>query len=292
MAYRIHSAPDDYRHDSEQRECARGERCASATVVRLDDGTYLRQAALGYRTMCEIDRAFVLRSIEQMPDYHAELFDRLGDKTSSHGPKVSGSRSAPLPVNVTYEALLGEIEYLVPSWALRVAILADLQTGVAERRSRAYWRLALTPLCVMLAEHLDALLGLDVEPMNRFMGNTEVDEIEGAHGVHRIARNYYTGVATVTLDRDGADAGLEFLQLNARCRWMLGLTGADEEIHVPCEVCELKGTVVRPDGAAGLADFAECRACGARYFGAQYANLMRDAYEREIARQQVNRQAS
>lgn len=285
MAYRIHTMPDIVDDDG-QRPCARGERCASSTMVRQSDGSYERQPARGYRAFCDACRGQVLRAIEQIPGYHKNLRDEMGEKQSGAGPKVSGSRSAPIPVNVTYEALATEIVDLVASWAGRVAVVAGLFGSDSDRRLRAYADEPLKRMSATLAAHVDALLGLDPEPMTRFM--TIADAATLPLGtVGRVHPN--AGYVEAVLDLGGADAGLEFLELNGRCRWILGLTGKDVDIRVPCPIpsCGLLGFVVRPDGSDGLADYALCRACRTTFVGAQFANLMRDAYEREIARQQA-----
>ena len=266
-----------------QRACARGDRCLESTTVQQPDGTRARQPALGYRTLCDSDRTLLLTAVEALPGYYRELGDRIGDKTSGRGEKVSGSREAPIPVNVTVDELRVDLANIVASWTVRVEDVARLHGGVGDRTTQAYTAAPFTAMCEVLAAHLDALLALDREPMTRFVTLHEARELQAAGvpgHVHPAG-----GYAEVTPDLCGADAALEMFRLNARCRWLLGYTSKDERIGGRCLSCEQLDVLIRPDGAAGIADHAECSACGARYLGDQYRLLMRDVYEQAIAQE-------
>lgn len=285
MTYRIHSTPGSVETSEGQRPCARGDRCLQSTAVRGDDGSWQRQPALGYRTFCEMDRAFLLSCIEQIPSYYAQLADRIGDKTPGKGPKVSGSRATPFPINLTVDELQNEIVIVVASWTGRVDLVADLHRVDTDRPLRANALEPLTLMCETLAAHIDVLLALGPEPMTRFVTLTEAAEYAAAGvpgHVHPSA-----GYAEVAPDLSGAEAGLELAKLTARCRWLLGLTSKDEKVGGRClnPACELLDVLVRPDGAAGLADFVECSACGAQYTGEQYKLLMRDVLEQAVTQQ-------
>lgn len=291
MAYTIHTHEVET-SDDEQRPCARGDRCMEAESVVQADGRRSLEPALGYRAFCDSDRSFVLRSVEALPGYYREMGDRIGDKTTASGPKVSGSRNAPIPINLTVDELRVELVNVVASWAGRVYKVANL-AGIATERSleeRAAYGAPLTAnasapftrMCEALGAHLDALLALTAEPMLRFVALADADDLPAGTPVHR---NHWAGYAEAILDLSGADAGLEMLRLNARCRWLLGHTGKDEKITGRCFSCDQLDVLIRPDSAAGLVDFAECSACGARYFGAEYTMLLRAAYEAELAKQ-------
>jgi hypothetical protein len=284
--------------DDGQRACARGDRCIEAEAG-WEDGHRVFYPAMGYRAFCDSCRGFVLRCLEQFPAYYTELGDRIGDKATGHGPKVSGSRTAPLPLNLTVDSLRVDMVNLVASWAARVHVVARLAPIDTDRslEDRVRYGAPLianvdgpfTRMCETLGSHLDALLALGPEPMTRFIPIEEADELGGDMWV---LRHHHAGYAETVPELSGADAGLEVIRLNARCRWLLGYTGKDEKIAGCCFACEQLDVLVRPDGAAGLADYAECSACGTKYFGAEYQLLMRDAYERELAGQRERRRAS
>lgn len=284
--------------DDGQRPCARGDRCMEASVV-FHEGNRVRTPALGYRPLCDSDRSYALRCLEQFPAYYAELGERIGDKATGQGPKVSGSRTAPLPLNLTVDAVRVDLVNVIASWASRVHRVADL-TPIATERSLGERVLHGAPLtadadgpfqrmCETLGAHLDALLSLAHEPMTRFVPLADSDDLpEGTP----VLRHYWAGYAEAVLDLDGSDAALEVIALNGRCRWLLGYTGKDEKISGRCFSCEQLDVLIRPDGSAGLEDHAECSSCGTRYFGAEYQLLMRDVYERELANQRNGKQAS
>ncbi|GAA3958060.1 hypothetical protein GCM10023085_45680 [Actinomadura viridis] len=288
MASTIHSIPAD-RDDGGQRPCARGDRCINATVT-FTGGQRIIEPALGYRALCDADREFTLRCLEQLPAYHRELGERIGDKSSTgHGPKVSGSKNAPIPINLTFDTLRVELVNVISSWAgriYRVAGLAGRETDRSlEDRARygapfaAYPDQPFEEMCETLAARLDALLALPAEPMTRTMTTVDADDLpEGTP----VRRNHWTGTAEAILELDGGDAALEMFRLNARCRWTLGHTGKDEKIAGRCFSCDQLDVLVRPDLSAGLEDYAECSACGTRYFGAEYTNLLRAVYEAEL----------
>jgi hypothetical protein len=280
MATTIHSisAVDD----DGQRPCARGDRCAQATVT-ITGGHRTIEPALGYRALCETDRDFALTCIEALPAYHQELGERIGDKGNTHGPKVSGSREAPIPINLSFDELRVELVNVIASWTGRVYRVANLTGTVdTDRPLTAYTDDPFRQMCETLGAHLDALLALPAESMTRFMPLADADDLPEDTPVHR---NYWAGYAEAVLDLDGGGAALEVFRLNARCRWILGHTGKDEKIAGRCFACEQLDVLVRPDTSAGLEDHAECSACGTRYFGAEYTMLLRAAYEAELAKQ-------
>lgn len=276
----------------EQKHCARGERCAAGIPVRQDDGTIRTEGAFVYRTFCEPDRSIIVTSLEALPDYYRRLGKQIGQKAANGGEKVSGTKAPPLEIRLDVDSLMVDIVVTAASWAERVDAVADL-SGTATNRVRGVFAppKAVKDICELLGKHVDALLALGEEPMTRFMSLPDAEDLPPEVPVRR---HYDAGYAEALPNLSGAEAGLELLRLNSRCRWLLGDVGADQEVPVPCwnENCGLKGTVFRPDGAAGLADYAECRACGEKYFADRYVLLMKQVYEREIAKQQVRKKAS
>jgi hypothetical protein len=283
MTYWPHSASADVDTGGRQRPCARGDRCLEGTAVPQPGAARIIEPALGYRALCDSDRTFLLTVMEALPGYYRELGHRIGDRTPGHGEKVSGSREAPIPVNVTVDELMAEMVNTIASWSVRVEDVAELTGGLGDRTSRGYTAEPFTTMCELLAAHLDAVLSLEAEPMTRFVTIQQAREMQAA-GVPGDVHPH-AGYAEVTPDLNGADAALELFKLNARCRWLLGYTSKDQKIAGRCLGCEQIDVLVRPDGAAGLADYAECSACGTRYFGAEYSNLMRDVYEQAVAQQ-------
>lgn len=284
------NAISDTVDDEGQRECARGDRCLAGTSARLPDGTRGVQGAFGYQAFCRIDRSLLIQCLEQFPGYWRNLRAILGEHSGSGGEKVSGSRTASLPLNLAVDTLMEELVHVVASWAGRVAFVADLHAVNTDRPLHAYVEEPFQDMCVMLSRNVDAFIGLGEEAMTRFMPNPEADLLPADVLVHR---NYETGVATAWPNLTGAAGGLEVIGLNNHCRSMLGLTGKDEPLPVPCwnPDCQQRGTVVRPDGTAGLADYARCRACGEPYDADRYILLMKQVWEWEAARRKTKKTA-
>lgn len=257
-----------------QRPCARGQHCKSATVSYDDHGNPHREPALGPRAFCELDRGEISRAVAKLPERYIELALRLGDKTSSDGLRVSGGgSSAPVPIRLDIEALMVQIVSVVASWEARVAEVARL-TGVQgrpERRGSAEAGVALTRMCRTLSAHLDALLALQAWPMARFVGIKHAGQLaeQDVTGLVHPAAGY----AEVNRDLGGADAGLELLALDRRCRRVLGWTPQHERLPVPCWECGNRA-VLRLDGGAGLEDRAECFECGEVYEEERFTLLM------------------
>jgi len=126
-------------------------------------------------------------------------------------------------------------------------------------------------MCATLTAHLDALLALPAAPMARHLPVPQAacHAAAGTPGVVRPAAGY----ATVLVDLDGADAGLELLDLHRRTLATLGLTPRHQYLPIPCTGCGLR-TVQRRDGAAGLEDQAACTTCGQAYTHEHYRQLL------------------
>lgn len=274
-----HGTGGDY--DDGQRPCARGERCADATTVRQDDRTLLREAALGYRTLCDRDRAFLVRCLDDLPKHYAALHRRIGDKGIATGERVTGTASAPIPLNIAISVWLDEIVLVVASWCERVEDVARL-AGVTQIR-RLHPDAIVESMCVTLSAHVDVLLSLPAEPMTRFVTISEAADYAAAGVPGQVHPD--AGYAEVIPDLDGGDAADEFIRIHSRCRRMLGLVGKDIELPVACpsEACGWRGYMVRPDLGTGLADYAQCNRCGDTVTGDAYTRLIREAAAREAA---------
>jgi hypothetical protein len=271
--------------DDKQRPCARGERCAEATSVRGDGGKTVKEPALGYRSMCETDRAQVLRSLEQFPGYYARLGAAIGDKLAVEGERVSGSRTErPIPINTTVEAAMVDLVLIVASWTERVDEVAGLSGDAVAATRKGYARPGTVgAMCAILTAHVDALLALPAVPMTRYVPLRQAAEyaVQGVAGTVHVGAEY----AEVAPFLDGGDAGVELLKLNTRCRNLLGLNSRDVEVPTACFGCDLKGVLYRPDGAAGLLDMVRCRNCGRVYEGGDFTRLMAHVEGEQLKRE-------
>ncbi|SET49881.1 hypothetical protein [Nonomuraea wenchangensis] len=250
--YWIHSAPDDYTEDG-QRECARGDRC-SAPRLSDESGRTVRLPALTYQAFCPQDRNAISKALNDLPELFVRVHQRL-DKTFqavAGGPIVAVSKTAPVPLSLAADELLRLILATLVSWEERVrtvARLKPLDTATSRRRRDG---VVFSQSWTILAAHLDALLALGAEPMLR----------DGEF-----------------VDLDGADAGLDLLDLAHRCRRFLTDTKQPSRhlsgVYCDCgypELFELLDDDGQPAGA-------RCRQCRAEYDAEQYTDLTRARVE-------------
>jgi len=278
--YWVHSMPDDMRDDG-QRPCARGDRCARATVT-IEKGERIYHPALTYRAFCETCSEAVRNAIQELPGYYTELGERIGDHATGIGQRVSGSKDLPTPINLTFDELRTELVNTISAWGARVCETAKLSGHSIDWPTTRHTPDTLTRMCEILTAHLDALFSLPPAPMTITVPLAEADALPETAEVRR---HYDAGYAVAIVELDGADAGLAMLKLASRCRWMLGHVGRPERLQGRCLHCDMVGALIRPDLSTGLADWAECGACGTRYTGVEYLNLVRALYEQEIQHQ-------
>lgn len=148
-----------------------------------------------------------------------------------------------MPYSTETDALLRSIEESLVSWEERVRVvnrLAAIDTALSRRRRPG---VAVSQAARVLGAHLDALLALLAGPMVRVRADAAVIE-----------------------ELDGADAGLELLELRYRARKILGETRPQRETldGVPCRTCD-ELALERADlvpGRESEAPYSRCGACG------------------------------
>jgi hypothetical protein len=264
---------------SDQRPCARGDRCRARTVTVVD-GQRHATPAWSYRTFCDADRDHIARHLADLPLLYVRTHMELGT-LSGGGERVSVSKTPPIPISQGVDALLCETRAVLLSWEERVRTVAHLTPVEARRRDSA----AMAAACRILSAHLDALLALDSEPMLRTKTIPEAAKLPaGTPGVVRETAGY----AEVILDLSGADAGAEILRLHARCSAVLADTKAPaKHLPVPCDGCgyadlyEVLTWDGRPDGA-------KCRECGYEYSDNEYTLLRGRVYAQEREREHLH----
>lgn len=274
----IRPAGEDYSGDEEQRPCARGKWCRS----RNEKG----EPTLGPRVLCSADRDSLRRTIEALPELYLELWTRLGTKSSSDGPRVSGGgKTPPTPINLSIDAFMSRMVEVLESWEERVRIVARLNLdGIGQARRDS---VAMYAMCRTLTAHLDVLLALGPEPMNRSVDDTRLAALpDDAEGHVRPA-----GWAILRQDLDGGDAAVEIWALERSARGKLGYTPRHQDLLSPCWNLDCEQRMLRRwDGAAGMDDHVVCRACGEKYEGDQLARLMAD--EQRLKEHRARKEAS
>ncbi|GAA0969890.1 hypothetical protein GCM10009555_017810 [Acrocarpospora macrocephala] len=218
------------------RPCARDQRCSAATI---DPDTGKREPAWSPRPLCDTDRDALQFVITQFPRMYVRLHQQLlvTGAGSAGGPKVSTSKSAPIPLNTSADELLRLLVATLVSWEERVRDVARLSPLDTENSRRRRDSVAVDQAVKILTPRVDALIALQAEPMMR---DGEVVEM------------------------GGADAALELFHLHWRCR--AALTDGDapaRPLSTPC-ACGLRQLVEVVDWE-GRPDGAKCRSCRAEY---------------------------
>lgn len=256
--YWVHSAPADFEDD--QRECARAERCSDPRIETAG-GKTVRLPAFTYQAFCPQDRNAIDKALRDLPALGDRVHAEIGNRGHASGPRVSTSKTPPLPINLAVDELLRDMSAILVSWHERVAAVARLSRPVG----------GFYTACEVLAAHLDALLALPEEPMGRSVWLHEAAQLPpGTIGlVHKSA-----AYADVFLHLDGARAGLEILNLHYRCRRLLGETNARARhlSGVYCDGCGFAELYEVLDGDGQPAG-AACRQCRTEYDQEQYADL-------------------
>lgn len=256
------------------RPCACGKQCA--------ERDYQGNPARGPRAFCDTDRRYIGRVIRQFPETYTRLSFLLVPG-GQQAERVSGSQEAPDAVNTRVQAFMREIILVAVSWEEQVRAVASLSEIPATAvRDGA----ALARACRLLGGHdddragyLDTLLSLEPEGKRRPLPGAKMllDLEPGSHIIIDQA-----GDAWENRERDGTDAGLEFLRLNARARDMLGLSPQKRRItEVPCdgEGCGQRTLVQREAIAGGWEPVVRCTNCPQTYIGTQFELLMGRVYQ-------------
>ena len=280
--------------------CACGRSCA--------ERDYQGNPARGPRAFCETDRRWIGAAIRGLPQAYAELSLRLV-KDGQQEERVSGSREAPVPVDLETETFMRHVILVALTWEDAVRAAASLSdpdkcpacdgegehdgaecglcrgTGKIRTRDGA----SLQRACELLGGHdrdrtgyLDTLLSLEASQVTRPVpGSKRLADLEPG----TVIRIDSSGDAWARAEMNGTDAGLEFLRLNGRARAMLGLSLGRRRVAVPCDGCDRMTLVQREALAGGYEPVARCTNCPETYIGAQFELLMGREYSATVQAQ-------
>lgn len=236
---------------------------------------YQGNPGLGPRSFCETDERRIKEAIARLPETYADL-RLLLPVTGQQEERVTGSREAPIPVNLDVQAFMRQIVWVACSWEdqVRAAVrLSDLPDG--RRRDGV----ALAQASRTLTAHLTPLLSLPTETKVRFVPPSKLKDMEPGDWWTDTA-----GDAWAYTDMDGTAAALEFLQLHGRARGILGLTRQRRRItEVPCDGCRGKTLVQSEAKHGGWEPMVRCTACPVTYGGTNYDLLMGRVYSAQLA---------
>lgn len=227
------------------RDCAVGERCASASREQGSDGITRRVPARCYQPVCKADREILVSCLQAMPGQHARLARVIGVRVVT-GVLVRSPFGPSVPLRLDVDMVARLLVDSALSWLERVAQVAGLYCPRTEqwRRGASNGKAfdLLGASAPVLAAHPDVLLSLPLEPMlrpscspsARIAARKDAEREEGAE-----ARVIGVAGDTTLLLADGETAALEFLELDFLARSALGETNPDVDqlLGVECESC-------------------------------------------------------
>lgn len=242
------------------RRCARGERCADAAPHPDTRQIVAAWPESQGSNFCQRDATIIGRVLGGMPERYVGLHLMLGQKTRVTDERVSGSRTAPIPLRADVDALARDMTVSLASWHARIAAAQSLTSLPAGRRRQ---QVIVTAAVRTLAPRIEDLLRLGPAPMLRhFTIRAAALLPEGTPGqLHMLdEQRKHPLYADVTLMLNGAAAGLEILELDYRARHVLGLTVPPPARleGIPCKRCDMLALEVAPEPQYKSA----CSACG------------------------------
>jgi len=256
---RYRAAPADA-DGSGRIPCARGTWCDDAAVTRLDDGTILREPALGPRPLCDRDRDRVERELRELPGQYVRLAAEIGNRTR-RGVPVRVPFGPGIPLRVDIDALMRAMAESLCSWHERIADTCSLDFPGADRRDS--WAVGRAVAVLSAPGRVSALLALQPACVRRA---ADLRDLPGlADDTPGIVHSVY---AEIDLDLDGTDAGLEILNLRWLARAVLGETREkpEELLGVPCrrEDCDMLALrrAELPSAPGEPAWWSVCTECG------------------------------
>jgi hypothetical protein len=294
--------PDTASDDSGQRECSRGDWCIDPRLIPADGGGFTRQPALTPRAFCERDQSAIRRSLGEMPGQYLHLKHELA-RTGGGRAAVRIPFGPRVPLRVDIDALMSLITESLTGWHQEVAAAVmlgfpdeaapDLPEDMILAGPVIPWsRLrrdmaAVREAARILGAHLTTLTSLQAVAVTRQVDLRDLaDWPEDTDGI-------VTGsFASLHLDFDGADAGLEILHLHYLARAVLGETKArPEELDgIACRAgtCERRA-LVRAEPPSSEHDpgyWSHCLACGDKMTEGEYRDWVAlcAAYERSSRR--------
>jgi hypothetical protein len=265
-----------------QRECAREAFCTGYRLVPAGDGTSRRAPGLAYQAFCAADTALITARLHPrhgLPAAYWWLRAEIGSpvRRSEMLRVPFGPR---MPLSEYYDLLMRRILEVLCSWEDRVREAARLSAPAPEPDPhKAAGRAAKT-----LADRLSVLFARPAEPMVRHIPSGELRAADSWRASSPVLALWQDaalcanadGMATIRAALPGPAAGIEILDLHARCLTALGQIAPPAEVFdgIPCRVCGTVGLerAEPPPDPAIEADWSRCPdpSCGDRMKLATY----------------------
>ena len=227
--------------------CFSGRRCRNA--VR-DDTTGKREPAVIDKPagFCDGCRMRVLRAYEAVSLDYQQLCDMVGDKTQGSGPRVSGTREAPMPLNGTVLALRSTLSEFCE---VSVCLVAGKLRIAPRARHRGIGYPVHDEPCIhqcrdIIPANLDLLLDA---------GEQEFQVWDNTGTVYQTGK--YDGLTAATL----------LLRTHQQIENLLGTGERRTTLAMPCPVHDCGSKTL---GVTNGETDVSCLACGGRWTDREY----------------------
>lgn len=239
--------------------------------------------------LCPRCQVRLRRALEELPARYVDLTLALAPGRRGQRARVQESRSAPLPIATGAHELMAQAVEVALSWAEVVRDVVGLSDELRPRRTtlrRHRVRMdgaietrrvdrprddtaaaALAAACATLAAHVPVLLALPPTAVVRRVTLEQLVQIPPEDVAGRII----DGGAIVAVDLDGAQAGVEILDLAEAARRYLGHTRGKDRLPAVCPSLECgAAALVRWHGASEVT----CEQCGRTWPEEDYRRLV------------------
>lgn len=199
--------------ESPEHECRQGRKCKAR--VKNDEGEFHGAGVERPNTLCRPCEDNAFEAIRQLADDYNQLAGATAEERSTTpGPKVSGSSELPIPIPLGIDSLMTEINEEAARWSRRLP--GDDPYEVGDCMSK---------ICANLGTIVD------MPPRQFTMWTPHPDGGDSF-------------IATVL---DGVDGVLRLANLHRRAQAMLGITETTTYLSDPCPHCARKALAVSAD---------------------------------------------
>jgi ribosomal protein S27E len=226
---------------SELHRCHRGARCADHETDAANPALKRGAPINPTHGLCDPCTRLLHRSLLDIPQDYLDLEVALTGCHDSLRELVAATPELPVPISLTLAAVQAELLHEAQCWAESTAEVLGVWWDTQHARDSR-------PGAV-----LDRASRLLSRSISAFLALRDVVHATWLYGVW------------TTVERDGLDGALVFLDLHQRVRALTGQRRLVNHLPVPCPDCE-RTALTRDDGSETI----ECGACGQRLTWDQY----------------------
>lgn len=193
-----------------EHTCRQGRRCKAR--VRDAEGKWHGAGIERPDGLCHSCESHLFKAIGELGNDYAMLADeRTAERSAVMGPKVSGSSERPIPISLTVDTLMTEIDDETMRWAIRITKGEPLPTHPVLRVRRA---------TAILSANLGTLVDMPTQVVPAWFPYPDGGDWDGR------------------MELDGVDAVIRLARLHDRAVSVLGLEETKYEwLREPCHVC-------------------------------------------------------